>query len=65
MHYAKIESLLRSGIFETVYKSVNIDTGRFMTVKILQQPTGRIEKECGEKKLKFYWLAKREIETIA
>ena len=65
MWYAKIEPLLRSGIFETIYKFVNVDTGRFMAVKILQRPTERTEKECGERKLKFYQLVKHEVETLA
>jgi hypothetical protein len=65
MRYAKIGPPLGSGIFGTVYKSVDVDTGRFMAVKILQRPTGRTEKERGEKELEFYRLVKREVETIA
>jgi hypothetical protein len=59
MRYVKVEPPLRSGIFGTVYKFVNMDTGKFMTVKILEQPGRRTEAERGGEELEFYQVLKR------
>jgi serine/threonine protein kinase len=37
MRYTKVATL-RSGQFGVVYKAIDIDTGRFLAVKILKQP---------------------------
>ncbi|KAF2188147.1 hypothetical protein K469DRAFT_737535 [Zopfia rhizophila CBS 207.26] len=43
--YARIEVPLRSRQFGTVHRAVNVDSGKLMAVKILQQPTGALKQD--------------------
>jgi serine/threonine protein kinase len=46
MRYVKVvEGKLGSGQFGTVYKAIDVDSGKFMAVKILKQPTRASKQE--------------------
>ncbi|KAJ6041577.1 hypothetical protein N7460_006967 [Penicillium canescens] len=62
MRYTKVATL-GSGQFGVVYKAIDIDTGRFLAVKILQRPH-RASKEA-EWRQSLYYALKREVETLS
>lgn len=62
MRYTKVATL-GSGQFGVVYKAIDIDTGRFLAVKILQQPV-QASKEA-EWRQSLYYALKREVETLS
>jgi hypothetical protein len=46
MKYVKVvEGKLGSGQFRTVHKAINVDSGKFMAVKILERPTRALKQE--------------------
>jgi hypothetical protein len=54
---------LGSWQFGTVYKAIDVDSGKFMAVKILERPT-RASKQEDWRQLLYYAL-KREVETLS
>ena len=59
----KVLSKLGSGQFGEVYKAIDIDSGKFMAVKILERST-RVLKQEDWRQLLYYAL-KREVETLS
>lgn len=55
-------ALLGAGNFGTVYRAIDIDTGKLMAVKILQQPQGTSEEAW---RRSVYYALKREVETLS
>jgi hypothetical protein len=45
MRYVKDAVPLRSRQFGVIYKAINIDLGKFIAVKIMQQPARKLEQE--------------------
>lgn len=62
MRYVKGE-MLGSGQFGEVRKAIDVDSGKFMAVKILERPT-RVSKQEDWRKSVYYTL-KREVETLS
>lgn len=54
---------LGSGQFGTVYKAIDVDSGKLMAVKILQQPT-TLSKQA-DWRTSLYYALKREVETLS
>jgi hypothetical protein len=48
MRYVKDRDLLRSGQFGTVYKAINVDLRKFITVKIIKQLVSASKQEHKE-----------------
>lgn len=64
MRYVKVEGdPLGSGQFRTVYKAIDVDSGKLMAVKILQRPTKASKQE--EWRISLYYALKREVETLS
>jgi serine/threonine protein kinase len=63
MRYVKVLPKLGSGQFGEVYKAIDVDSGKFMAVKILERPT-RASKQEDWRQLLYYAL-KREVETLS
>jgi len=64
MRYVEVvEGKLGSGQFGTVYKVINVDSGRFMAVKILEQPLRKSKQE--DWRISLYYAFKREVETLS
>lgn len=63
MRYVKFGGPLGSGQFGTVYKAINVDSGKFMALKILQRPTRTPELVDWEHLL--YYALKREVEALS
>jgi len=64
MRYEKVVGgKLGSGQFGTVHKAINVDSGKFMAVKILEQPTRKSKQE--EWRMSIYYALKREVETLS
>ena len=64
MRYVKVAGgRLGSGKFGTVHKAIDVDSGRFMAVKILERPTRASKQEYGRRS----WdeALKREVETLS
>jgi serine/threonine protein kinase len=40
MRYVTVGGKLGSGQFGTVYKAIDVDSGKLMAVKVLERPTG-------------------------
>jgi serine/threonine protein kinase len=45
MRYVPVGPKLGSGQFGTVYKAIDVDSGKFMAVKILERPTRASKQE--------------------
>jgi hypothetical protein len=45
MKYVTVGDRLRSRTYRTVYKAINVDSGKFMAVKILEQLTRALKQE--------------------
>ena len=46
MRYVKVVGRkLGSGQFGTVYKAIDVDSGKFIAIKILEQPTKALKQE--------------------
>ena len=45
MRYVKVGPKLGSGQFGTIHKAINVDSGKFMAVEILEQPTRALKQE--------------------
>jgi serine/threonine protein kinase len=54
---------LGSGQFGTVYKAINVDSGKCMAVKILELPIRVLKQEDWRKSL--YYALKRKVETVS
>jgi hypothetical protein len=64
MRYVKVVGgKLGSGQFRTVHKAIDVDSGKFMAVKILEQPTRKSKQE--EWRMSIYYALKREVETLS
>ncbi len=63
MRYVKVGGALGSGQFGTVHKAIDVDSGKFMAVKILQRPTRASKIEDWKQSL--YYALKREVETLS
>jgi hypothetical protein len=64
MRYVKVVGgKLGSGQFGTVHKAIDVDSGKFMAVKILERPTRASKQE--EWKQSLYYALKREVETLS
>jgi hypothetical protein len=64
MRYVKVEGgNLGSGQFGTVHKAIDVDSGKFMAVKILERPTRASKQE--EWRQSLYYALKREVETLS
>lgn len=59
IRYALLEPELGSGQFGTVYKAVDVDSGKLMAVKILKQPMGAYNQEEWRKSYK------REVKNLS
>ncbi|KAI9768629.1 MAG: hypothetical protein M1840_004826 [Geoglossum simile] len=62
MRYVMRERL-GSGQFGIVYKAIDVDSGKFMAVKIIRRPTEALEQE--QWKASLYFALKREVETLS
>lgn len=63
MRYMKVGAPLRSGQCGDVYKAIDLDSGRFMAVKILKRPASTSEQ--GEWRKSIYYSLEREAETLS
>jgi hypothetical protein len=63
MRYVKAGPKLGSGQFGTVHKAIDVDSGKFMAVKILERPTRASKQEDWRQSL--YYALKREVETLS
>jgi serine/threonine protein kinase len=45
MRYVTVGDRLGSRTYGTVYKAIDVDSGKFMAVKILEQPTRASKQE--------------------
>jgi hypothetical protein len=63
MRYVTVGPKLGSGQFGTVHKAIDVDSGKFMAVKILVQPSGASKQEDWKQSL--YYALKREVETLS
>ncbi|KAJ5158879.1 uncharacterized protein N7500_008530 [Penicillium coprophilum] len=62
MRYMKC-GRLGAGQFGTVYKALNLDTGRFLAVKIIQKPEDASKDASWKQSLRY--ALKREVETLS
>jgi hypothetical protein len=53
---------LKSRQYGTVHKAIDVDFKKFMAVKILEQPTRKLEQE--EWRMLIYYALKRKVETL-
>jgi serine/threonine protein kinase len=58
MRYVPVGPPLGSGQFGTVYKAIDVDSGKFMAVKIVERPEKLSQQEAWRK------LLKREVEIL-
>lgn len=61
MRYVTRGRKLGSGTFGTVHKAIDVDSGKFMAVKILERPMGVLKQEGWRQSLQL----KREVETLS
>ena len=64
MRYARVV-MLGSGHFGEVYKAINVDSGKFMAVKILKRPVNARKQQLEEWRQSVYYALKREVEHLA
>lgn len=62
MRYVKEEPALGCGQFGTVYKAIDVDSGKFMAVKILKPSSQKSKQEWGSLYNNTF---KREVETLS
>lgn len=65
MRYIRVGPQLGSGQYGTVYKAINVDSGKFMAVKILKRPTSASKQEKEAWRQSLYYALKREVETLS
>ena len=58
-----IGGLLGSGQFGKVYKVIDVDSGKFVAVKMIEQPTRKSEQEAW--RISIYDALKREVEILS
>jgi len=63
IRYVKVGPELGSGQFGTVHKAIDVDSGKVMAVKILEQPTTASRQEHWRQSL--YYALKREVKTLS
>jgi len=63
MRYVLRGGALGSGQYSTVHKVIDVDSGKFMAVKTLHQPTRLSKHEDWRKSL--YYALKREVEILS
>jgi hypothetical protein len=63
MRYVTVGPKLGSGQFGEVYKAIDVDSGKFMAVKILERPSRASKQEYWRQSL--YYALKREVETLS
>ncbi|ESZ94490.1 calcium/calmodulin-dependent protein kinase [Sclerotinia borealis F-4128] len=63
MRYVIVGTRLGSGQFGTVYKAINVDSGKFMAVKIIERPTRDPTKE--DRIRSFNHALKLEVEILS
>ena len=64
MRYVKVVSgKLRSRQYRTVHKAINVDSRKFIAVKILEQPTRKSKQK--EWKMLIYYALKRKVKTLS
>lgn len=56
---------LGSGQFGVVHKCIDVDSGKLMAVKILEQPTRTPKQEKQKWRLSLYYALKREVEALS
>ncbi|CZR69589.1 uncharacterized protein PAC_19489 [Phialocephala subalpina] len=61
--YSSVGPKLGSGQFGTVHKAIDVDSGKFMAVKILERSTRASKQEDWKQSL--YYALKREVETLS
>jgi hypothetical protein len=64
MRYVKVHQL-GSGQFGNVHKAIDVDSGKFMAVKIIERPVNASEKEHEEWRTSLYYALIREVETLS
>lgn len=63
MRYVKVGPKLGSGQFGTVHKAIDVDSGKFLAVKILERPERASKQKDWRQSL--YYALKREVETLS
>ncbi|KAH8588766.1 kinase-like domain-containing protein [Bisporella sp. PMI_857] len=63
IRYVKVLPKLGSGQFGEVYKAIDVGSGKFVAVKILEQPTRALKQKDWKQSL--YYALKREVETLS
>jgi serine/threonine protein kinase len=63
MRYMRVGGALGSGTYGTVYKAIDVDSGKFMAVKILERPAKASKQE--DWRISLYYALKREVETLS
>lgn len=58
-----VRGMLGSGQYGEVHKAIDVDSGKFMAVKILEQPSRKSKQE--DWKISLYYAFKREVETLS
>jgi hypothetical protein len=64
MRYVKVHPL-GSGQFGAVHKAIDVDSGKFMAVKIIERPVNASKKEHEEWRKSLYYALKREVENLS
>ena len=65
MRYAIVGDILGRGSFGEVYRAVDIDSGKLMAVKVLNQPVCATKRKQEDWKNCVYYALKREVEILA
>ena len=58
-----VGGMLGSRQFGTIHKAIDVDSGKFMAIKILERPTRALKQEDWRQSL--YYALKREVETLS
>lgn len=65
MRYVPVGDPLGSVQFGTVHKVIDVDTGNFMAIKIIERPARASKQEHKEWRKSVYYALKREMETLS
>jgi hypothetical protein len=65
MRYVKVGAPLGSGQFGAVHKAIDVDSGNFMAVKIIERLASASKQEHEEWKNSLYYALRREVETLS